>query len=786
MGKATPGSCWRALLWGALLLPGVLYAQSAAQLVDEGDHWLARGAYQEAEKTYQEALAQDATYLPAYLGMVRLAMARKNWRQASTWARKALRIDSSSLAAHYFLAISERERAQYQTPFQFMHRKTSRKHFEWVLARDSLYRDVLYQYALLYRQDTNYARAITLAEAQVRLRPDLDEAAIGLFRLYHSFLNHTDLEKAGRWLAQHPTGYARFFEAERLRRLGQLQEADRAFRRLQQTDVGWPPQAIALARARIWTALNRPDSVQAIIDRAIHTISSALDARFLFEDFKYIFNLQELATYRHLQAPEAYRTFFQAFWERRDPMPGRPINMRLVAHYRRLLVAERDYVYDGPRLWHSNPDKFGELKLPPTYFLNQEFNDKGLIFIRHGAPDDRIVTVRGEVNPFRSGSLWREREFGMGWVPNESWRYYQPRMDFHFVIDEGATGNNWRLTPVLANAQMIEDREIWGPPYSRIMSTLRTKWEVEAGLRPPQPTTLELFELREALVAQSQAAYTRGLTSDQYRWPANLVVLPLEVLPVAFRGPADSTQVYLYYALPAAPFRKVTGRRSGYTRAEVGFAVHDTAWQPLVTQLQQRTLPILPDPTAALNDFMVVTLQPGTYRLTLHGRSLESERLQGRVQMELTVPDLREPGLQMSDLLPAWRILPASGPSRFVRNGWHLWPNPLRRFSVSQPVHLYFEIYGLTPDAQGRTRYTVEYILRPIKPRKKFFGLFGRDDRPVLRLKSTHEDPHTELSEHAELDVHRVDPGDYVLEVRITDARTGATISRTLALTLTE
>lgn len=773
------------LLLAALILSCEAQAQSAAQLVDEGDAWLVRGNYREAEQTYREALALDQRYLPAYLGLVRLAMARENWRQASEWAGKALQIDSSSLAARYFLAISERERAQYQTPFQATHRREARRHFEWILARDSLYRDVLYQYALLYRQDSNYAKAIALAEAQVRLRPELDEPAIGLFRIYHSFLNHTHLDEAGRWLATHPTDYARFFEAERLRRKGALQKADAAFAALARPEFAWPPQAILLARARIWTALNQPDSVQALIDRAIALIDRPLGAHFIFEDCKYIFTAQELETYRRLQTPSEYQAFFRAFWERRDPMPGRPVNLRLIEHYRRLLVAERDYAYDGPRLWHNDPDKFGELDLPATYALNREFNDKGLIYLRHGAPDERIVTVRGEINTFRAGSVSREREFSMGWIPNESWRYYNPRMDFHFVIDEGATGNNWRLTPVLTNAQMIEDREIWGPPYSRIMSTLRTKWEVEAGLRPPQPTALELSELREEMVAQSQATYQQGLTSDRYQWPRNLVVLPLEALPLAFRGDSGYTRIEVYYALPAAPFREVTGKSGGYTLAELGFAVHDSAWQPLVAQAQRRNIPILPDPTAAINDFVAVALRPGTYQATLHGRSLEAERLQGSVRFPLRVPDFSGPGLHMSDLLPAWRMEPSSGQSRFDRNGWHLWPNPLRRFSVRQPVFLYFEIYGLKLNGQQRTRYTVEYTLRPTKARKKFLGLFGGDDRPVLRLKSTHEDTRTDLAEHAELDVRQVEPGAYLLEVRVTDEHSGASVLRSLALELT-
>ena len=142
--------------------------------------------------------------------------------------------------------------------------------------------------------------------------------------------------------------------------------------------------------------------------------------------------------------PRHTAPFFRAFWARRDPTPARAVNVRLAEHYRRLLRAEKDYVSDGFRDWHTDPDRMGELRLPETHGLGALFNDRGLVYLRHGEPDDRVVTVGGANTP-----------------PTISWRYYDPAMDFHFLT--AGTDNDWRLTPRLPqSAEVFDDREYWG------------------------------------------------------------------------------------------------------------------------------------------------------------------------------------------------------------------------------------------------------------------------------------------------------------------------------------
>ena len=63
-----------------------------------------------------------------------------------------------------------------------------------------------------------WAKAIGLGHAQIRLKPELAHAQIGLFKIYWRFLVETDTEKARRWLRQQKTDHAAFFVGEAFRR----------------------------------------------------------------------------------------------------------------------------------------------------------------------------------------------------------------------------------------------------------------------------------------------------------------------------------------------------------------------------------------------------------------------------------------------------------------------------------------------------------------------------------------------------------------------------------------
>jgi len=220
----------------------------------------------------------------------------------------------------------------------------------------------------------------------------------------------------------------------------------------------------------------------------VDNIRDQLDAELVFDDVKYIVTEKELQEFRQLAAPGEYSAFFRNLWIKRDPTLGKNTEQRLMEHYRRLRYAEKYCLDDDIDTWANNPDKLADLKFPPAYYLNDRFNDKGLIYLRHGEPSKRVVTVAAS-------------------LPNESWRYEAtattPEMIFHFAIDNLAAGNNWRMIAFMRDPKILADRLFWIPAYYRY-------------LRPDLYP--ERLEIENALRQQSAAAAKIGFSTDSYVW----------------------------------------------------------------------------------------------------------------------------------------------------------------------------------------------------------------------------------------------------------------------------
>ena len=811
-----------ALAW--CLSPAVLYAQSslsgAEQRVAEGDGLLAQGHTGEARKAYRQALKDNDGLAAAHIGLARVDLEEHKWDDAKDRLHDLIKRVPDHTEAHYYRAIAYRELAKYRTFNQGRHRKGSEEDFTWIIQRDSLFRDVFYQFALLRRYSEAYAEAVELGHVQVVLKPDLDEAHHGLFRLYRSYLNHTDAAETQAWLQTKDETHAAFFAGEALRRTGRLDEADVIFRDLLSRPLSIPPQPVLLARARVHYQKENPERAQRFVEQAIDKIETPLEAALVFDDAKYVISEDELALYQTLETPDGYQAFFRAFWARRNPLPARPLNVRLAEHYRRLIVAEQDYAYDGFRLWFSDPDRRGDLTFPVAYSLNQEFNDKGLIYIRHGAPDDREAQVGGDmefrtvINNTDVYGAPSEYSYDAGWRPNESWRYNTPQqMDFHFVVDEGGGANNWRLIPALTNFGMLESREHWGPPYSEMAQIVRTMEAIQGtketsstatrsvarsldeeiteqeqaaqdSLRAQGPnltlvadqsrSLLEFTTLRRRMVDQSRASVTLALTTDQHTWENEAALIAMPYVPAAFRGEDGQTRVEIYFALPLGVITSALKTPGNTVKVEMGYAVHDDAWQAVASDVQTKRVPTNSDPTAALIDFYQFTVPPDSYQVSLHGFTTRTGQVGGD-KFAYRAPDFSQPTLAMSDLVLADFIGPAQT-SRFDRGDLHVSPNPFMRYSTQQPVFVYFELYHLALDEQDRTQFEIEYTLTPKKRRRR--------NRAALSIRTDRTTETPSPVEHIEIDVRKVDPGDYTLTVSITDKITGETRHRSRPIEL--
>ncbi len=801
--------------------------------IDAGYQQLAVGELKGAKRSFERALKLDPSSTTALFGLAEVDIAAFEWPAAKSRLDELLTTSPDFLHARYLRGIASREIAKFHTLNQEKYWRESESDFNFILSRDSSYKDVLSQYALWFRYQEKFREAIRYGHEQIHVKPDSTALQFQLIRLYQYLLRYENSAETEKWLAARSAPQDLYFAGEVLRQQGKLIEADDIFSDLVYKKADIFPQLPLLSRARIYYHRNLEKVAQSYVDKAIQSIDNYTEARLVLDDIKHIITDPELNLFNSLSSKEEYKAFFEAFWSKRDPMPARPVNVRMTEHYRRLLYAEQEFAYNGFRLWHNNPDRLGALHFPDSYKLNEEFNDKGLIYIRHGEPYDKEIQIGGDLeyrsvidntNPYGSPV---EHSTNQGWQPNESWRYNTPeRMDFHFVLSSGGK-NAWRLIPSLTNIDILISREHWGPLYSELAAAARGLSAISQ-LANPGPTIgdmtivsldeeaqgefagaqdsliststssravdmgymsansrkfLEFSSLERDMVDQSTEDIELALSTDQHTWAEEIKSIPMPYQIATFRGPNDSTRIDIYFALPIGQITRRLEDERETLEIEMGYAFHDTSWVQILRYAEAKRLKTHPDEAAAIIDFFSFSAPADTFNVSLFSNPLQTHQQSG-FKFPFRVPRYVRNELALSDLLMADFIGPAKSGSRFDRGEYHISPNPFHRFSTSQPVFVYFEIYNLVYGNNDRSQFSVEYILRSKnKPR---LGLFKRKDRPVLTLQTDRDANDRSPVETAEIDVSEVDPGNYLLTIRVTDRNTGVSVEKSREIELYE
>ncbi len=701
------------------------------------------------------------------------AFAKNNWGEAGKHFDQILKRDANNWEAHYYRAICYRETGKFK---RFIQAATgillatdwekSEKHFQRIIAQDSAYQDALYQFALLQRYRGKYREAIQLGHAQVRLRPDLAEPQVGLYRLYHHYLKHHKTQEALGWLEKQPWEEASYCIAEKFRRENQLAAADSILQMMLAQNLTRRRQAIYLTLVRLHIARQQFTPAEKYYWQAVDEIPNQLAADLIFEELKYIVTNEELENYRALNSPAEHIAFFYAFWAKRNPTPAAPNNVRLAEHYRRLLYVEENYEFEGFKTLANNPDKLKELDFPQAYFLNDEFNDKGVIYLRFGPPDERLIKLNDE---------------GFGSLPpsNESWMYRQTgqtaQFFFHFVYDESMSGNLWRLTPMFYHPAIWQDRSMWDPSYFRLLNSRNVG---------------ERYAIIDALKEKNRASVKTGLAIDRHSWDEKTKPLEFYFYTATFRGEDGKTALEFYYGLPMNAVARHLPDTTTRVALENGFSIHDSKWRRVDKQLVKTQTPFDRKKATVKElycDFFTAAVAPDSYRVAFHAKPENTDLLADMSGVKINVPDYSPSVLALSDVVLAFNVAPTANVDKFSRNGLQVYPNPSRNFPLAKPLYIYFEVYHLTRDAEGRTNFTIEYTMsREQKKRgvKSAFGLFGGDRKPAITSRLERQGNAAFSPEYLAIDASRLEKGEYRLAVKVIDAASKKTSVKENWLTL--
>ncbi|MYC16398.1 MAG: tetratricopeptide repeat protein [Gemmatimonadetes bacterium] len=528
-----------------------------------------------------------------------------------------------------------------------------------------------------------------------------------------------------------------------------------------------------------------------------------------YTDIAYVASDTELQEYHAATPGPEQQAYREQFWARRDPDILTKLNERVIEHYR--------------RTWYAR-----------TYYSSNVYpwDERGAVYIRYGEPDyrsrsnDRNFVQTAEVervrtqmavdiygpeaatytftgpvfpirtsldisfdlvegNPFERNPLERDGtiesvlneqgklntrlKFGrfspvtidseIDTVPWETWTYIQLNGGIEITFTDEMGNGRYDFAP-LPDATGIADPEA-------IAYLARMTEHMPA-------------VIYQQAVSTSPDFYRPGLPGDILNFYYDLA---------HFRGPDGQTNLEIYYGIPPEQVEIEQEADSSFIHVQLAVALANEGHTSIYRTTDEfayrgAQVPSTTEQGAFVPEIIKTQVPPGKYELQVQMKDLISGRT-GLYRQELQVRDYQIPELQVSEIQLASNIA-EEGATKFLKEDVWIIPMPTRSYAATQNVYAYFEIYNLTKDTFGQTRYKTEYRIRSsAMPAVGVFGAVATGLRTIFRASKPQVAITNELTgrdaderEYVEIVLNKIRPGVNALEVIVTDLISGKSIER--------
>jgi|Deesub1362B_J571_1020462.scaffolds.fasta_scaffold05090_2 GWxTD domain-containing protein len=355
--------------------------------------------------------------------------------------------------------------------------------------------------------------------------------------------------------------------------------------------------------------------------------------------------------------------------------------------------------------------------------------DRGKVYVRYGNPLKRYKT---------RASLQAGLDVGNPLVPSkEIWEY----PGFQFVFEDRFLSGEYRFQ--------------WGEgPYD------------------------DYLDIYRRLVRELPEFYIPDLGGGYFTLP---VVLR------RFFSPERGWVYYFYTGIPVGAVNRLFFRNENRVtaRLEKGVFVFDSTWTPVFERRRSVLLEAYLGQPYGKDYFLdvdSVALNAGSHILALEYFDPQGKHA-GRFLDTLTVEDETVSGPVLSDLILANAIRLRTDLTRVSRRRIRVYPNFEKTFRSGQDLHLYFEIYGLSVNAAGNSRYRISFVLRRDSAKKNLRNLLSRllhFQPQTMEVVSSYEYRGRGPSQnhYQILRLQGMDEGRYRLIVQVEDLISGETARR--------
>ena len=550
-------------------------------------------------------------------------------------------------------------------------------------------------------------------------------------------------------------------------------------------------------------------------DEAAERFVEMLDARTRehFRDVSLIASREEKTMLDSLSGDER-EAFVDDFWIRHDPSPGTPENEKRVEHVRRVGHAMVMYS-DGAYPWDTRGDVYVRYGEP-------QHKSKSSNMRFETAPDvvrvrDRLLStlsdeernqIRQSHRRIRTSTRDVEKEV------NEDGSYRIEVSDFEpaeFGMDPAA-GDNRHGNPdpnersyQRGLIESINDRiapvDIRGVPLFPVEGNLPWEYWIYTDVGPgievvfAAPNLGGGFGFAEPPVSGRKVAQFTERTFELRR-PANVIaraierqpsLLRLRVAPMSFAY--DSADYRAEDGLTSLEVQVGRAKASTDTvRTDVDVLLYDKGWNAVDTFRTRIEQTVAAGADTSMAVTAKVVAAPGQYILALQLEDPVTREM-GSQQVGVEIESYPDSALALSDLSFASAVIPDDG----VPRGFRVEPNPWRTYLQSDPVVVFYEIYGLVRNDFGQTRYRMDYRITPLDGGALVARIvrgigrpLGIDGRESLTISFEQVGEDADESSYVEIDVSGSAAGEYALSLVVTDLTSGQSTAKSHAFRIVE
>ncbi|MEE8585920.1 MAG: GWxTD domain-containing protein [Acidobacteriota bacterium] len=499
--------------------------------------------------------------------------------------------------------------------------------------------------------------------------------------------------------------------------------------------------------------------------------------KWLDEEVRWIISRRGLQEAKKLKTDQERALFLKRFWEERDPSPGTEKHEYKEEHYRRLAYANQEFKENGPG-WRS---------------------DRGRVYIIHGPPPARNRLPNREVWTYPS---------------NPNAEYYKGAITL--IFDQGASVFQERL---LSDSRAARSRNVPGSgvspndivssvgapgKYRLINAAPASLLSAAAATRDSLPTDLGETDRYIADILRPPGEVLEEAKRDRERRRKTFAEARAEAAQVSFEGlrpeltshlfrSGDGARVFFGVSVASSQLTYLSEeeRAAGQGQGRKRKKKQEKAGQPQAPR--QAKVDLLCEISDQLSGYKVDSLddtyflaegQPlavaqlfnvpeGKFDLMCLVRDASSQKM-GTGNLSIGAPPLEGNQLGMSSVLLTQsleQISPGvSGPLVFQNVRFQ--PPSTRNIDPRMHALLYFQVYNcLQPSGQLR-RMSYDYVIQ--------------SGGEVLQTAAERPLPSDQIADgtlsHAlRLNLTSLEAGDYTLQLRIKEAASGSTVTRSAA-----